>query len=78
MAKKKARNKKVEDAVIKVATSRPATIVMAVGAGVVLLPIAARYLAANIEEGLAFYIGGLWQGIKGSPAAAKEMIEDSG
>ena len=78
LAKKKERNKEIEDAVIKVATSKPVTIVIAVGAGVVLLPIAARYLAVNIEEGLAFYIGGLWQGIKGSPAAAKEMIEDSG
>jgi hypothetical protein len=77
LAKKKA-NKELEAAVIKVATSGPATVVMAVGAGVYLLPVAAKYLAANVEEGIAYYIGGLWQGIKGSPKDAKELIEDSG
>jgi len=77
LVKKKA-NKEMEAAVIKVVTSGPATVVMAVGAGVYLLPMAASYLAANVEEGIAYYIGGLVQGIKGKSKEAKGLIEDSG
>lgn len=75
MAKK---NKEIEAAVIKVATSGPATVVMAIGAGVYLLPLAASYLTDAIEEGTAYLLGGLWQGIKGKPDEAKKLIEDSG
>lgn len=77
MAKKK-RDKQIDEAIIKIGTSTPVIALGAVGVGIYLLPRAASYLTAHIEEGTAYLLGGLWKAITGAPKQAKELIEDSG